>query len=146
MEQLYQDPKTKNHKAYRIKKSVSGEARYMSVNTHLGIEPSRRDDLESLGYMLIYFLRGGLPWQELSSANDDENYDIIKEMKQTMTIPELCEGFPGELHDTTPFAVAEERRNRRICNISEVCYIAWFRRDARLRFPSATVHKCTPDA
>jgi casein kinase 1 len=98
MAKQYRDPKSKQHIPYRERKSLSGTARYMSINTHLGREQSRRDDLEALGHVFMYFLRGGLPWQGLKAATNKQKYEKIGEKKQTTVIKDLCEGFPEQFN------------------------------------------------
>lgn len=76
----------------------------MSINSHLGREQSRRDDLESLGHMFLYFLRGSLPWQGLKCDNLKERYQKIGETKKNTPIEVLCEGHPEEIANYMRYA------------------------------------------
>lgn len=95
----FQDPRNGRHIPYIEGKNLTGTARYASINTHLGVEQSRRDDMESLGFVLMYFLRGSLPWQGLKAATKKQKYNRILERKQATHPEQLCRGFPSEFRD-----------------------------------------------
>ena len=92
----YRHPKTLQHIPHREGRSLTGTPRYASINNHLGIEQSRRDDLESVGYVLVYFLKGSLPWQGLKAKNANKKYRLIMERKQSVPISQLCQGLPSQ--------------------------------------------------
>ena len=92
----YKDPKTGLHIPYKSNKALTGTARYASISTHMGIEQSRRDDIEATIYVLLYFLRGSLPWQGINAKNKDEKYKKIMETKMATSMESLCKGLPSK--------------------------------------------------
>jgi casein kinase 1 len=84
----------KAHVQIKQRLNLTGTARYASINAHRGVEQSRRDDLEAVGHMLLYFLRGSLPWSGLEAKSKLEKYRKIKETKEETSVAELCAGFP----------------------------------------------------
>ena len=77
----------------------SSEIWTLSLNEFKPVaEQSRRDDMEALGYILIYFLKGCLPWQGLISRTKEQKYKLISEKKLSTTVEELCKGLPGKLN------------------------------------------------
>lgn len=77
-------------------KKLVGTARYASANSHNGLELSRRDDLESIFYILLYFIKGTLPWMGLPGKTRDEKYQNIKNVKNEITVLKLCQDLPVE--------------------------------------------------
>jgi len=101
MVKSYIDPLTQKHIPMRTGKPVTGTARYMSCNAHFHYELSRRDDLESLGYMWMFFLRGSLPWSTKYGVdgNPIAKCQNIGATKQALEPKDLFEGFPDEFAD-----------------------------------------------
>ncbi|KAJ3443759.1 casein kinase 1-like protein [Anaeramoeba flamelloides] len=98
LSKYYRDPETHVHINYRDHKNLTGTARYASTNTHKGIEQSRRDDLEGMGYVLIYFYKGSLPWQGLHAPNKKHKYKLICEKKINTDLKSLCKNVPIEFY------------------------------------------------
>jgi casein kinase I family protein HRR25 len=91
----FRDFLTGAHIAETAHSSLTGTARYASVSAMKGQEHSRRDDLESLGYVWLYLLKGSLPWQSLPATRGDKK-DQILQKKMSVTIEDICEDLPGE--------------------------------------------------
>ena len=91
----YKNTKTHQHIPYREGRKLVGTARYVSINTHLGIEQSRRDDLESIGYVIVFLLKGVLPWQGITCKYN--KYTLIMEKKLQIPIEILCYGLNDEI-------------------------------------------------
>ncbi|EPE10596.1 casein kinase i [Ophiostoma piceae UAMH 11346] len=96
MAKVFRDSETNKHIPYGEAQSLSGTARYMSINAHRRCTQSRRDDLEALGHVFLYFLRGNLPWQGVKAPQNEQRYDQMCEKKQATSIEDLCKGFPPE--------------------------------------------------
>ena len=85
-------------KHYKLKNGLNfvGTLRYASLNSHKGIRQGRRDDLESMLYILIYFLKGKLPWQDIKVKQKEERHKLIFQTKSKVAIESLCEDLPSE--------------------------------------------------
>eukprot|EP00826_Nyctotherus_ovalis_P040762 TRINITY_DN4042_c0_g1_i14.p1 TRINITY_DN4042_c0_g1~~TRINITY_DN4042_c0_g1_i14.p1 ORF type:complete len:224 (-),score=48.58 TRINITY_DN4042_c0_g1_i14:308-979(-) len=92
----FRDPFSGLHIPYRDHKNFTGTARYASTKAHFGVEQSRRDDLESLGHLFVYLLKGSLPWQNMQAANKKEKYEKIRQKKVSVSLDKLCSGLPAE--------------------------------------------------
>lgn len=85
-----------SHIPYRDNKNLTGTARYASLNTHLGIEQGRRDDIQGILNVLLYFVKGSLPWQNLKANGKKEKYEKIMDKKLTIPLDRLCSDLPDE--------------------------------------------------
>ena len=95
----YRSSKTLEQYPYIKKKKLTGTARYASIHALEEMEQSRRDDLESVGYVLMYFLRGNLPWQGLKIKSKEDRYKKILDKKKETTSEQLCKDFPEEFRE-----------------------------------------------
>lgn len=95
----FKDPITKEHYHYKENRRFVGTPRYASVNTHIGIKQSRRDDLESIAYVLIFFLKSELPWQGVKAKTKSEKKEKIKLSKISTDIKQLCENLPNQIFE-----------------------------------------------
>ena len=91
---FYRDSKNR-HIPYKENKPFIGTTRYASINAHIGIELTRKDDLESIGYILVYLYKGILPWQNLN-VSENERTKIVGKIKEKIKIEELCKDMPEE--------------------------------------------------
>ena len=88
--------KKDEHIKFRKDSRFCGTARYASIAAHRGHEQSRKDDLEAVGYLLVYLYRGKLPWQSIKHKVKKERYKMILEKKESISVEELCEQLPRE--------------------------------------------------
>ena len=95
----YRDPTTLAHYPLKKNDGITGTARYASINTLRGFTQSRKDDLESLAYVIIYLSKGTLPWANITSDNKDELYNRITKVKFETTVENLCSGLPQQFLD-----------------------------------------------
>lgn len=96
---LYRDASTNRHNLVTSGNSFVGTTGFASVNTHEGLEQSRRDDMESLAYTLIWLLKGTLPWSHVPGTSLAEIQRQVYELKRDMSPSDICEGLPHEFED-----------------------------------------------
>ena len=94
----YRSSKTGKHKKFGFTGKLTGTTKYSSANTIRGVEQSRKDDLISVAYMIIFFMKGNLPWQDIDSEDEVNKFTKIYLMKKNIKESELCAGLPVEIY------------------------------------------------
>ena len=87
------------HITFSLNNNITGTPRYCSINGLRGAQQSRRDDLESLFYVITYFFRGNLPWQKLKIKSRNSRFIKINQLKKNINYKTLCENLPNELYN-----------------------------------------------
>jgi serine/threonine protein kinase len=93
---IYKKGSKNEHISFKTGHKFLGTLRYASIAAHKGYEQSRKDDLEAIGYLLIYLFRGNLPWMGIKHKDKTERYRLIQEQKEKLTEEELCDKLPKE--------------------------------------------------
>lgn len=99
----YRELHSHRHIPYKETKGITGTVRYASINTHIGIEQTRRDDLEAVCYMLVYFGLGSLPWQGIRAKTKQAKYFRIGDKKMSTPPEVLCNGLPKEFEQCVKY-------------------------------------------
>ena len=86
------------HISYKEGHGFSGTSRYSSINALLGHTSSRRDDMEAIGYVIVFLIKGTLPWCGITCESFDEKLMKIAASKKKHVLTDLCKGLPEELH------------------------------------------------
>ena len=100
----YRSSKTLKQNPYMKKKKLTGTARYASIHAMEEMEQSRRDDLEAVSYVIMYFIRGNLPWQGLKLKSNEDRYQKILEKKKEISTEELCSEYPKVFYEFVKYA------------------------------------------
>ena len=118
----WENTKTQKHYKFLNGLNFIGTLRYASLNSHNGVRQSRRDDLESMIYILIYFLKGRLPWQDVKAKNKEERYKLIHQKKSKVTIDSLCKDIPNEFAELLKYVKSLQFEERPSYNKFYVCF------------------------
>ena len=94
----YRSSASGKHVKFGFTGKLTGTTKYSSANTIRGGEQSRKDDLESVAYMIIFFMKGDLPWEHIKSNNEINKYYKIYMMKKNLPVQQLCKGLPIQIY------------------------------------------------